>query len=85
MINANNSCGGRREFRSSSYIQGFVRALRAFASWLHADGYTEANVLKLIKPPKVQQKVVQTLTDDEARAILKAINDLSPFGARTTR
>ncbi len=36
---------------SSSYIQGFARALRAFATWLHEDGCTDTNVLKPLKPP----------------------------------
>src|SRR3990170_581541 len=34
---------------SSSYIQGFARALRAFSSWLQAEGYTDANILKPLK------------------------------------
>jgi site-specific recombinase XerD len=50
---------------SSAYIQGCVRALRAFASWLHAENYTDTNRLKSVKPPKVQGKVVQVLADDE--------------------
>jgi len=67
---------------SSAYIQGCVRALRAFASWLHAEGYTETNRLKSVKPPKVQGKVIQILTDDEIRRLLARFDRDDPFGAR---
>lgn len=67
---------------SSSYIQGNVRALRAFASWLHADGYTDANVLRPLKPPKVQTKVVEVLTDDEVRRLVAVFDRDEPYGAR---
>lgn len=83
VIHENNVHGARREGSlSSSYIQGFVRALRAFASWLHHDGYTESNVLKVLKPPKVQQKVTEVLTDEEATKLLAVFDQDDPFGAR---
>jgi site-specific recombinase XerD len=50
---------------SSAYIQGFVRALRAFSSWLYEDGYAETNALKSLKPPRIQQKVVEVVSDKE--------------------
>jgi len=59
---------------SSSYIQGIVRALRAFATWLHEDEYTGANVLKALKPPRIQQKVVEVLTDEEVKRLVATGN-----------
>src|SRR3954469_14515301 len=41
---------------SSAYIQGFARSFRAFSSWLYAEEYNTTNVLKTMKPPKIQQK-----------------------------
>lgn len=83
IIHENNVNGARREGSlSSSYIQGFVRALRAFASWLHHDGYTDTNVLKVLKPPKVQQKVTEILTDEETTKLLAVFDQDDPFGAR---
>lgn len=83
MIHVNNPHGARREGTlSSSYIQGFVRALRAFASWLHHDGYTESNVLKVLKPPKVQQKITEVLSDEEATKLLTVFDRDEPFGCR---
>jgi site-specific recombinase XerD len=67
---------------SSSYIQGLARALRAFASWLYEDSYTESNVLKNLKPPKVQGKVVDVLSDEEVARLLKAFNRTESYGAR---
>jgi integrase/recombinase XerC len=67
---------------SSSYIAGFARSLRAFSSWLYEDGYTDTNVLKNLRPPKIQQKVVQPLSDDEVRKLLAVFDREDPFGAR---
>ena len=42
MLYENNARSRRKGSLSSAYIQGFARALRAFASWLHARrGYSE--------------------------------------------
>jgi len=67
---------------SSSYINGFARALRAFATWLHEDGYTETNILRSLKPPRIQQKVTEPLTDDEVKKLTTALDPNDPFGAR---
>ena len=67
---------------SSSYIQGFVRALRAFSSWLYEDGYTDTNTLKTIRPPKIQQKIVPVLRDEEVTRLLGQFERLSPYGER---
>ncbi len=67
---------------SSAYIHGCVRALRAFASWLFADGYTETNRLQPLKPPKMQAKVIPVLSDDEMRRLLGMFNSEDPFGVR---
>ncbi len=67
---------------SSSYVQGFARALRAFSTWLYEDGYTDTNVLKNLKPPRVQQKVVEVLTDDEVNRLVAVFDQDDPFGAR---
>jgi integrase/recombinase XerC/integrase/recombinase XerD len=67
---------------SSAYINGFVRVLRAFSTWLYEDGYTTENVLKPVKPPKMQQKVKEVLTDDEVRRLLAVFNTDDAYGAR---
>lgn len=67
---------------SSAYIQGFVRALRAFASWLYEDGYTETNILKALRPPRIQQKVVEVLSDEEINGLIGSLQPNDSFGAR---
>lgn len=67
---------------SSAYIQGFVRALRAFSSWLFAEGHTESNRLQPLKPPKIQKKVIPVLSDEEMRRLLGMFNTEDPFGVR---
>jgi site-specific recombinase XerD len=67
---------------SSAYIQGFARALRAFSTWLCEDGYTDANILKPLKPPRIQQKLVEVLTDDEVNRLVAIFDQDDPFGAR---
>lgn len=67
---------------STSYIQGFARTLRAFATWLHADGYTDTNVLKSLKPPRIQQRVHETLTDDEVSKLVAVLDQDDVLGAR---
>ena len=68
----------------SSYIQGFVRALRAFSSWLYEDGYTDTNTLKTVRPSKIQQKIVAVLRDDEVTRLLGQFDRLSAYGEGAT-
>lgn len=67
---------------SSSYINGFARCLRAFSSWLYEDQWTETNVLKSLKPPKIQQKVVDVLSDEEITSLVGRFDRDEGFGAR---
>ena len=67
---------------SSSYIQGFARTLRAFSSWLYEDGYTDSNVLKTLKPPKITQKIIAALPDDQIARFLGVFDRNEPFGSR---
>ena len=67
---------------STAYIHGCVRAIRAFANWLYSEEYTDSNRLRIVKPPKVQQKVVPVLTDPEIRALLARFDQDEAFGAR---
>jgi len=54
-------------------VHGFVRSMRTFGSWLEREQYTEDNIFKGIKPPKVPQILIQPLTEDEIRRVLLAI------------
>jgi site-specific recombinase XerD len=46
-------------------------ALRRFAAWLHAEGELDDNPIIGLKPPQLDVKVVEPLTDDELRRLIK--------------
>lgn len=47
-------------------------SLRRFASWLTDEGELDTDPLVGVKPPKLDAKVVEPLTDDELRRLVKA-------------
>ncbi|MCG7595754.1 tyrosine-type recombinase/integrase [Mycobacterium sp. PSTR-4-N] len=49
-----------------------LQALRQFSRWLTEEGEQAEDPLLGLKPPKVDVAVVQSLTEDELRALLKA-------------
>ena len=67
---------------SAATVHGHVRTLRAFFSWLVAEGMIETSPARDLKPPKVCQKVVSTLSDEEIRAILHVLAPVNSSNAR---
>jgi len=63
-------------------IQGKVRALKVFASWLFTEGYTTDHVLYNLKMPKVPQKLIEPLTATEIEQLVKIQNPLTALGCR---
>jgi len=72
----------QKDLLSPSTIQGHVRTLRAFASWLEAEGYTECNVLARLKVPKAPNKVTVPLSDTEIASILDCYDPMTAMGCR---
>ena len=56
---------------STSTIHGHVRTLRAFFNWLAREGFIGSSAAKELRPPKVVQKVVSTLSDEEILSVLR--------------
>ena len=46
--------------------------LRAFFNWSHLEGYTEEQLLARFRPPRVPEKLIRVLTDDEVESIFTA-------------
>ena len=67
---------------SSHTLNNRVRALRAFFAWLHRRGYTEEHRLQDLRPPKVVQKVIEPLTEEEIQRIFASIDPNTVLGAR---
>ena len=63
-------------------VQTYVRGIRAFFSWLHREGYTEENVLALLKLPKAPRKLVDVLTDEEVASIMTCMDTNTASGCR---
>jgi integrase/recombinase XerD len=57
-------------------------ALRRFSAWLVEEGEIARDELVGAKPPKLDVKVVEPLTDDQLKALLKACSGLDPFRDR---
>jgi len=63
-------------------VQGKVRALKAFASWLFNEGYTTDHVLYNLKMPKAPQNLIEPLTATEIDQLVKIQNPLTALGCR---
>ena len=49
-----------------------LAAVKQFARWLGAEGYLDTDAVLLIRPPKLDQKPVPALTDEELRRLVRA-------------
>lgn len=62
-------------------VRARLTGVRRFSAWLAAEGEIPADMLLGIKPPKLDQKVIEPLTEDQLRALLKACSG-NDFRAR---
>lgn len=67
---------------SPKTVQGHVRTLKAFSSWLHDDGYTAENVLKNLKLPKAPVKLIEPLTSTEINQVINSFDRSTLTGVR---
>jgi len=72
----------RHEKLSSHTIQGHVRVLKAFASWLYREGYTDDNLLGRQRLPKARRIEPEWLTQEEIERLLGAFDRKTTMGAR---
>ena len=63
-------------------VQGKVRSLKAFASWLSNEGYTKENLLLNLKLPKAPANLIEPLTTAEIERLLSCQNPLTALGCR---
>lgn len=67
---------------SAYSIQGQVRAIKAFWSWLYREEYLLENPLIKVPLPSVPQTLVKTLDTDQLKTLLAAIDRRTPLGAK---
>jgi site-specific recombinase XerD len=63
-------------------VQGKVRALKAFSSWLSRETYTSDNVLSNLKLPKVPTNLIEPVTSAEMDQLMDCQNPLTAIGCR---
>ena len=66
---------------SAKTVQGHVRALKAFSTWLYNEVYTEDNRLQSVKLPKAPARLIEPLTPDEIQKIIENI-DVSTYAGK---
>ncbi len=67
---------------SGHTINGYLRGLRGFWSWLKREEYIDDNPFLKLKLPKVPIKVIQTFTDEQLQSLFNAIDQKAPQGLR---
>ena len=67
---------------SSKTVQGHVRGLKAFSTWLYRDGYTDKNRLETLKVPKAVSRIMEPLTVAEQEKVLATARDNQHQGIR---
>jgi site-specific recombinase XerD len=67
---------------SDHSVNCYVRGLRAFASWLYEQDYTDTNILGRLKAPKVTKRAVEILTDEEIARVLEHLRTPSATNVR---
>ena len=67
---------------SDHTINSYVRALRAFSTWLAEEGYTSDPVLARLKAPKMTSKTQVILCPEEIADIVTSLNPRTEIGAR---
>ena len=69
--------------RLSPYsIQGHVRAIKAFFSWLEREECIESNPMVRLPLPKVPQYLVKILTVDQIKTLLSMLDRQTPLGMK---
>jgi site-specific recombinase XerD len=63
-------------------VQGKVRALKAFSSWLFREGYISDNLLGNLKLPKVPVNLIEPLSSIEVDQLVDCQNPLTAIGCR---
>ena len=58
--------------REAATVRARQLALRRFSAWLVDEGELAADPLIGLKPPKLDRKVIEPLSDDQIKALLKA-------------
>ena len=74
--------GPQRRGLTGHTINCYLRAIRAFWSWLIAEEIIDINPFDKIKIPKPPQKVITPFSEEQIRSLLSSIDTRLPIGFR---
>jgi integrase/recombinase XerD len=77
----NPSKHGKVEPLSGLAIQGYVRTLKAFYSWLVRQEYIEDNPMRHIRIPRAPKVIIETFDDEQVERLLAAVDVRKPLGS----
>jgi integrase/recombinase XerC/integrase/recombinase XerD len=67
---------------TSTTVQTYIRALRAFLTWCWREGYLPENIPDKFRLPKAQRKTIDVLTDGEIQRLFACFDLRTLIGAR---
>jgi site-specific recombinase XerD len=67
---------------SGHTVNGYMRALQTFWSWLGREDFIEENPFARLKIPKAPKKVIPIFTEEQLRQLFGAVDVTSPIGYR---
>jgi len=68
------NCRIYRELLSRATVHGHVRTLKAFFRWLLREGLVKVDISANLRLPKIPNKIISTLSDEEIRFILNTFS-----------
>jgi site-specific recombinase XerD len=67
---------------SSATVQGYVRTLKAFFSWVEREGYVTVNPMTKIPVPKAPTKVIDTFSTEQIARLVEVCHTSNGTGCR---
>jgi integrase/recombinase XerC/integrase/recombinase XerD len=74
--------GTTREKLSVSTIHQYTRGLKTFGAWLEREGYTALHPLHTLRLPRLEERQLRPLSEEEERALLGTYDDNNPTECR---
>jgi site-specific recombinase XerD len=70
------------EHLSPFSVQAYVRAIKAFWTWLFNEGFINSNTMSSLKLPRVPKKIVNTFSQEQVYRMIRSINQKTTRGFR---
>ena len=67
---------------SSFSVQGYARTIKAFWSWLLAEGYISHNPMVKLRLPRTENKIIATFSPEQVKKLLDTVDRKTPSGFR---